>query len=181
MYLNVILCFSLVTAALQTLPPVDQTTLGPLPGFDVHSVERVVYIKADFASHRDENGLTLIPPSALEFATTFLHDLQEVTASQWTLRQVNHFSAKQGIFLDRLGTDCNLTYENGTPTEEGYEVEIRPRRVDIRGSGARGMWWGTRTLLQKLILADGKPLPGGRIVDAPSVPTRGYMLDAGRK
>ncbi|GFF63732.1 hypothetical protein IFM60648_01023 [Aspergillus lentulus] len=181
MYLNIILCFSLVTAALQTLPPVYQTALGPLPGFDVCSVERVIYIKADFASHRDENGLTLIPPSALEFATTFLHDLEEVTASRWTLRQVHAFRAKEGIFLDSLGADCNLTYENGTPTEEGYEVEIQPQRAIIRGSGARGMWWGTRTLLQKLIIADRKPLPGGRIVDAPSVPTRGYMLDAGRK
>ncbi|KAF4214585.1 hypothetical protein CNMCM8980_002732 [Aspergillus fumigatiaffinis] len=181
MYLNIILCFSLVTAALQTLPPVYQTGLGGSPGFDVRSVEKIIYIKADSAPHRDENGLTLIPPSALEFATTFLHDLEEVTASRWTLRQVNDFNAKQGIFLDSIGTDCNLTYENGTPTEEGYEVEIQPQRVIIRGSGARGMWWGTRTLLQKLIIAGGKPLPGGRIVDAPSVPTRGYMLDAGRK
>jgi hexosaminidase len=181
MYLNIILCFSLLTAALQTLPPVYHSGLGPLPGFDVRSVQRIIYIKANLASHRDENGLTLIPPSALEFATTFLHDLEEVTASRWTLRQVNDFNAKQGIFLDSIGTDCNLTYENGTPTEEGYEVEIQPQRVIIRGSGARGMWWGTRTLLQKLIIADGKPLESGRMVDAPSVPTRGYMLDAGRK
>lgn len=50
----------------------------------------------------------------------------------------------------------------------------------IGGAGARGMFWGTRTLLQLLGSEEGRVAPG-HIVDAPAYATRGYLLDAGRK
>lgn len=43
------------------------------------------------------------------------------------------------------------------------------------------MFWGTRTLLQQLLIANGSSLQLGRVIDAPVCATRGYMLDAGRK
>ncbi|KAB8264148.1 glycoside hydrolase superfamily [Aspergillus pseudonomiae] len=177
---------SLIAAvsALQTLPPVQWTSLGSEPdGFDIATIDRNIYITNSFASDRDENGLTLIPPSAIEFANTFRQDLEELTGESWNLHPVEVLPEGQtGIFLDRL--DCSqgaLTYENGDPTEEGYTLQVQTGRVSIRGSGARGMWWGTRTLLQQLLIAHSHPIPSGEVVDAPSYPTRGFLLDAGRK
>jgi hexosaminidase len=43
------------------------------------------------------------------------------------------------------------------------------------------MFWGTRTLLQEMVVANGSTLQAGRTIDAPAYATRGYMLDAGRK
>jgi hexosaminidase len=43
------------------------------------------------------------------------------------------------------------------------------------------MFWGTRTLLQEMVVANGSTLQVGRTIDAPAYATRGYMLDAGRK
>ncbi|EAW11702.1 beta-N-acetylhexosaminidase [Aspergillus clavatus NRRL 1] len=184
MYSFVVLSLGVVAAALQLLPPVYQANSGPpSPGFNIHAARKTVYINSNFTSHKDESGLTLIPPSALEFAKTFLQDLAEVTGSRWQIQQVDHFPQAGGIFLDKLDDCSSITYEDGTLTEEGYELDIQPHHVSIRGSGARGMWWGTRTLLQQLIVSNHErlPLPVGRMVDVPSVATRGYMLDAGRK
>lgn len=58
---------------------------------------------------------------------------------------------------------------------------MKDGNVFIGGSGARGMWWGTRTFLQQLLLAENKHLPQGHITDAPAYSTRGYLLDCGRK
>ncbi|KAF5859404.1 hypothetical protein ETB97_002911 [Aspergillus alliaceus] len=175
-----IVLFSLLGAvsALQPLPPVQWT--HNRDGFNIATIERNIYIRDNFASDRDENGLTLIPPSAFEFANTFRHDLEEITGEPWGLHSAEVFPEGQtGIFLDRF--EGELTYENGDVTEEGYELEIQPGQVAIRGSGARGMWWGTRTLLQELLIAHNHPIPSGRVVDAPAFPTRGFLLDAGRK
>ncbi|KAF9887335.1 hypothetical protein FE257_010330 [Aspergillus nanangensis] len=174
-----------VASALQSLPPVQwmNSGHGKGGGFNLASVDRNIYIARDFASHRDQSGLTLIPPSALEFADTFRQDLEEVTGHSWRLHSVDEFPKhRSGIFLDRVDDSHEqLTYENGDPTEEGYSLEVQKDRLSIHGSGARGMWWGTRTLLQQLLIADNRPIPRGRVIDAPSYATRGFLLDAGRK
>ncbi|KAL4894480.1 glycoside hydrolase superfamily [Aspergillus ambiguus] len=176
-----------IASALQPLPPIQWTHSGhgTGDGFDITAIDRTIYIQNDFASQRDQNGLTLIPPSAIEFADTFRQDLQEVTGHAWAVNSVDAFPKhRSGIFLDNLDhSQRQLTYENGDPTEEGYELEVETDRISIRGSGARGMWWGTRTLLQQLLIADADNgrIPSGRIVDAPSFSTRGFLLDAGRK
>lgn len=74
-----------------------------------------------------------------------------------------------------------MTYENGKATSEGYELEITPSGAIISGTGARGMWWGTRTLLQQILSTNGSVPTAAAIVDAPAYATRGLMLDAGRK
>ncbi|KAE8359143.1 glycoside hydrolase superfamily [Aspergillus caelatus] len=173
-----------VVSALQSLPPVQWNSLGSEHGgFDIATIDRNIYITHSFASDRDENGLTLIPPSAIEFANTFRQDLEEITGDSWNLHPVEELPDGQtGIFLDRLDSSQGvLTYENGDVTEEGYKLQVQPGRVSILGSGARGMWWGTRTLLQQLLIAHNHPIPSGQVVDAPSFPTRGFLLDAGRK
>ncbi|RMZ41123.1 hypothetical protein AFCA_005037 [Aspergillus flavus] len=184
MWSVILLSLIAVVSALQSLPPVQWTNLdSEHDGFDIATIDRNIYITNSFASDRDQNGLTLIPPSAIEFANTFRQDLEEITGESWNLHPVEVWPEGQtGIFLDRL--DCSqdgLTYENGDPTEEGYKLQVQPGRVSILGSGARGMWWGTRTLLQRLLIAHNSPIPSGQVVDAPSYSTRGFLLDAGRK
>ncbi|PLN85324.1 glycoside hydrolase [Aspergillus taichungensis] len=182
--MRAILAWGLIAAvsALQTLPPVQWEEHGQsFDGFDPARVARDIYISNSFASHRDQTGLTLIPPSAAEFARTFRDDIEEVTGERWRLHAVNELPRdKEGIFLDR-SQRRDWTYENGDVTEEGYELEIQAHRVVIEGSGARGMWWATRTLLQEIIIAGKQPIPRGHVIDVPSVPTRGFLLDAGRK
>lgn len=171
--------FAAIASALQTLPPADwqPSTHG---GFSIWGVDRTIYIDKQFARNRDQNGLTLIPPSAIEFANTFRGDLEEITGERWKIRMVHRFPERTtGIFLQ--GLDEKLTYENGHATEEGYELQIEDDKVTIRGSGSRGMWWGTRTLLQQILLASDSTIPSGKMLDAPAYSTRGFMLDAGRK
>ena len=175
-----ILTFAAVASALQTLPPVQIDSIDSR-GFSLETANRTIYLDSSFASWRDQSGLTLIPPSAHDFATTFRADLQELTNSSWELRTVNRFPKRtSGIFLGRAGNTTGFAYENGQQTEEGYELEVNNDRVFIRGSGARGMWWGTRTLLQQLALTPSAIQPG-RVEDVPAYATRGFLLDAGRK
>lgn len=166
---------------LQTLPPVQYTWDSNSDGFSLASTDRVIYVEKGFSGWKDQHGLTLIPPSASQFAGVFRDDLQELTNRTWDIRNVENFPEKvSGIFLGRSRTQDLLTYEDGTTSEEGYELVVQNGRVSILGSGARGMWWGTRTLLQQLVL-NSHSLPAGRVEDAPAYATRGFMLDAGRK
>lgn len=176
-----------VAVALQALPPVKfapaqiNQISGRDQGFSLETADRVVYVQEDFASRTDKKGLTLIPPSVDQFAQTFRDDLQEFTNASWSFRIVKEFpNGASGIYLGRSKAPAKqFTYEDGTVTEEGYELVVETGRVSIYGSGARGMWWGTRTFLQLMILNG--TLSPGRVIDAPAYPTRGIMLDAGRK
>ncbi|KAF2475080.1 beta-N-hexosaminidase [Lindgomyces ingoldianus] len=178
-----VLCaFFGVVSALQALPPVQWlSSNASSAGFSIAKSLKIIYLKKDFVGHTDTEGLTLIPPTAYEFAETFRQDLSQLFGSYWMLEKVEEFPAT-GIFLGPFRDGASqLTYENGIATEEGYELEVTGQSVYIGGTGSRGMFWGTRTLLQELLIANGTDLPSGRIVDAPAYATRGYMLDAGRK
>lgn len=186
----IIRTFAVLTGAavaLQPLPPVQWTNTNTLSsgfsGFTTRNASRVIYIESSWADISDTEGLTLIPPTALQFAETFRQDLSNWTTANWTLQRVDQFPDNaQGVLLGPFrGSGDDIIYENGDKTEEGYEIEITNSTVYIGGTGARGMFWGTRTLLQQALIANGSALPAGRTVDAPAYPTRGYMLDAGRK
>ncbi|PVH95501.1 glycoside hydrolase family 20 protein [Periconia macrospinosa] len=179
-----------VAAALQPLPPIEWTSNSSSSsssssssgnGFTLAGVPTTIYIQKSFANITDKNGLTLIPPTAYEFANTFRQDLAQLFGGNWDLKSVDA-SPSQGIYLRAFRSNSSLpTYQNGDDTEEAYELEVGNGLVTIGGTGARGMFWGTRTLLQQLSIANGSSIPSGRIVDAPAYATRGYMLDAGRK
>ena len=62
---------------------------------------------------------------------------------------------------------------------EGYEMNIRDY-VRVKASTEKGVFWGTRSLLQILSGQKGA-LPKGEIRDYPSFPSRGFMLDVARK
>ncbi|KAI4710010.1 hypothetical protein J4E89_005242 [Alternaria sp. Ai002NY15] len=170
-----------LVTALQPLPPVSpRYSNSDDLGFSIGTDARKIYIDRSFATKRDSEGLTLIPPTAYGFAETFHTDISSLFGGSWTLEQVDDFPLT-GIHIGPIrDSNLSLIYENGQPTEEGYELEVTNGTVYIGGAGARGMFWGTRTLLQKLLIDNGSLMPG-RIVDAPAYSTRGFMLDAGRK
>ncbi|KAF2865483.1 putative beta-N-hexosaminidase [Massariosphaeria phaeospora] len=171
-----------VAAALQPLPPVQWTSSNASSGgFSISEAPKTIYIASAFADHADTEGLTLIPPTASEFAETFRQDLNQLFGTKWTVETVETFP-ESGIFLGEFRGDASqLTYENGIETEEGYELEVTSESIFVGGTGARGLFWGTRTLLQELLIANGTALSPGRVTDAPAYATRGFMLDAGRK
>ncbi|KXJ86269.1 hypothetical protein Micbo1qcDRAFT_168580, partial [Microdochium bolleyi] len=154
------LVYPSLALGIQLLPPVlrDSTFQS---GFASNTVPddfdlwpRSVWITRALASTRDKNGSTLIPPSGRDFAQTFVEDLESITGSGWALQTLDDSmdTPVQGIVLDLHDAESrdalNLTYESGVSTEEGYTLDINDGRAIIKGTGARGAWWGTRTLLQ---------------------------------
>ncbi|KAF9240848.1 glycoside hydrolase family 20 protein [Melanogaster broomeanus] len=83
------------------------------------------------------------------------------------------------------GSSSNHTYYSGFATVEGYDFTISNTSYVISGSGPIGAWWGTRTLLQQLVLSQHGDdvrysVPAGSGTDSPGWEVRGFMLDAGR-
>ncbi|KAF1937146.1 glycoside hydrolase [Clathrospora elynae] len=171
-----------LAVALQPLPPVRWITgSASINGFTLDGRPKTIYLDAAFENIADIEGLTLIPPTAGEFVEIFRQDLSALSGNDWNVEIVEQLPTV-GIRLGRFrGKDSELTYENSVVTEEGYELHVTNDSLYIGGTGARGMFWGTRTLLQELLIANGSALPPGRVVDAPAYSTRGFMLDAGRK
>ncbi len=66
---------------------------------------------------------------------------------------------------------------NNSP--EGYKLAIHPERVDIYAASDKGLYWGTRSLLQILKQGNGTA-PCGFAVDMPRFKVRGFMMDVGR-
>lgn len=63
---------------------------------------------------------------------------------------------------------------------EGYAIAITDKVV-ITAPTAKGLYWGTRTLLQMLDHGQGKTLVKGSVRDWPDYGYRGVMLDCARK
>ncbi|KAK5046353.1 hypothetical protein LTR84_008497 [Exophiala bonariae] len=166
-------------------PPLNSSSSSPGLILDLILDSKTIYIYNDFAPTRDKDSLDSIWPRADQFAEVFRQDISSVTRSEWTLTPIDKLCKNdRGIVLGAFrGDKTDIAYENDEPTEEGYEIEYQPGNgtIYIGGTGARGLFWGTRTLLQQLLFAVDEPLSAGKIVDAPAYATRGFMLDAGRK
>lgn len=63
---------------------------------------------------------------------------------------------------------------------EGYRLEIK-KTITVAANTYRGLFWGSRTLLQLLEQGKNGSIPQGIAVDWPKYPIRGFMLDDGRK
>lgn len=137
-----------------------------------------ILVDQDFVSSTKDNGLTLIPPSLLSFAQTFASDFQalfptsSIRVSTVNAASLNHF--KDYVFFTLRGGG-NHTLASSATTTEGYEMDVSSTGVAIHGSGAKGAFWATRTLLQGFVLGNGR-FPNGLISDQPDWETRGIML-----
>ena len=90
----------------------------------------------------------------------------------WTYAVKTGKPERNCVYLALSGPDGELG-------EEGYVLSIG-RHADIQAPTAKGVFWGTRSLLQILHGQQGR-LPKGTARDWPLYPSRGFMLDVGRK
>jgi hexosaminidase len=158
-------------------------TFGSLSNGDFQLPTRLrIVVDASHASSREDNGLSLIPPTLSAFAQTFASDLNQAfpasTASVTTLTVGPGFTPTKGDIILTILPDAaaaQFKFASGSHTTEGYQLNITSSSITISGSGAKGSFWGTRTVLQGLVLNNGK-LPGGIVTDQPDWETRGFML-----
>ncbi len=86
-------------------------------------------------------------------------------------------SGKDPIVLKKYSTFAGKAVPK--EYEEGYDLDIRPDGVTISAHTDKGLYWGTRSLLQMLVQGEGTA-PCGRAMDVPRYAVRGFMLDVGR-
>lgn len=103
-----------------------------------------------------------------QVASDFSADCQSLTGKPLDIVR----NAGPGDIVLQLKNDKSLG-------SEGYRLEIGDRIV-LTGATTRGIFWGTRTLLQ-LFEQYGDNIPRGVAVDIPRYAMRGFMLDVGRK
>ena len=64
--------------------------------------------------------------------------------------------------------------------EEGYQLDI-DNIIVIKSGNLKGLYWGTRTMLQICDNNAAHTLPKGHLTDRPEYSHRGFMIDCGRK
>ncbi|VDB91480.1 unnamed protein product [Peniophora sp. CBMAI 1063] len=158
------------------VPAVQSYSLLDITGFRLASNVTIVVDSAT-SDVRDDDGMTLVPPSLFEFAETFAEDLRSLFPK--TLVQVSIGSPNTGDVSLAVAPVLNSTLASGRSTSEAYLLYVTDT-VTIIGEGARGAFWATRTLLQGLVLGNGT-FPAAHVLDHPDWETRGYMLDVGRQ
>ena len=160
------------------VPAVHSATISTSQtAFSLPAQLNVVVAEAD-AHTRDTDGLTLIPPTLLEFAKTFAADLHELfpnTAVHFVSESRQQDGALVTFSLLPPSDAARFKLSNNQTTSEGYRLEVGSRSVAIKGAGARGAFWATRTFLQGLIL-NGGTFPASVVEDHPDWGTRGFML-----
>lgn len=166
----VFLAFKAVADSLPGLPTVPYTpTGGTLPSA---SLARII-VSSEFAEFVDNAGQTLIPPTLHSFATTFASDLASVVGLDIPVEL--GATAEQGSIFLTLGDASLYRDAAGRETSEGYSLNVTVDGVLISGASPLGVWWGTRTLLQQLVL-DGGEVKLGYGVDSPGWGIRGMMV-----
>ena len=103
-------------------------------------------------------------------ALILISDLKDLMGWEYTLRVGK--PRKNDIFLSLTSYDEELG-------EEGYLLDFSGYAA-IKAPAVKGVFWGTRSLLQILSNHQGA-LPKGTACDFPQFPNRGFMLDVARK
>lgn len=104
-------------------------------------------------------------------ARQLLTDMDKMFGSKGSL--VTNRKAKPVITLN-LKADKKLG-------DEGYQLSITKDGITLSAPTEKGLYWGTRSILQVLDHSGGKAAPCGVTRDWPDYGVRGAMLDAGRK
>ena len=106
----------------------------------------------------------------LSTARILVDDLKELMNWNYTIKMGK--PQKNDIYLSLINSDKELG-------DEGYVLAAN-HYASIKAPTAKGLFWGTRSLLQILYNQQGK-LPKGTARDFPKYSSRGFMLDVGRK
>lgn len=131
-----------------------------------------IVVDAQYANGTAEEanyGFMANPSNLMDYATTLSSDLEGIAGRK--LQVVTGSAAGSDIFL-------TLAAGSNTTSPEAYEMEVG-EGISLRGATARGAFWGTRTLLQLLILEGS--VPRGTAKDWPNYPERKFMQDIARK
>ncbi|KAH8817293.1 glycoside hydrolase superfamily [Xylogone sp. PMI_703] len=166
----------LAQADLVGIPTVPFQSSSPANSYFLKSLEAIV-VDIKHSNTVDNDGLTLIPPTLWDFAQTFRSDLAGVGLNLPVLHGVA--ATPHTIFLTLDSDKSRFKDVAGRQTSEGYSLEVSTKGVTIAGASPLGAWWGTRSLLQQVIVGSFK-IPIGKGVDAPGWGERGMMLDVGR-
>ena len=114
-------------------------------------------------------GVIVVNPqdeeALLPTARILADDLRDLMG--WTYTVKTGKPERNCVYLALSGPDEELG-------EEGYVLSVS-RRADIQAPTPRGVFWGTRSLLQILHGQQGR-LPKGTARDWPLYPSRGFML-----
>ncbi len=113
-------------------------------------------------------GESLHCPAGSAVGSELVADVQSLLGRE--LRQTDEGNAS--ICLHRTSNCSGMD-------EEEYRMDIRPDAVHIYARTDRGLYWGTRSLLQMLVQGNGTA-PCGTAVDMPRYKLRSFMLDVGR-
>ena len=140
--------------------------------FDLSKVHTVV-VNLAHSSARDEDGLTLIPPTLWEFAETFRDDLAGIGID--TVLLPGSKAIADYIYLTLDHDKSQFVNAAGNMTSEGYRLSVTSSGVTVSGASPLGAWWGTRTVLQQALI-NGKKLKLGTGVDSPGWSERGMMV-----
>lgn len=87
--------------------------------------------------------------------------------------KISYGKARQGDLALSLLKDKTLG-------EEGYRLDIA-QSAKLTAATPRGLYWGTRTLLQLSEQDPERKLPQGSTIDIPRYALRGLLMDVGRK
>ncbi|MDO5570962.1 MAG: family 20 glycosylhydrolase [Bacteroidales bacterium] len=92
------------------------------------------------------------------------------------LKTIKNLDSAGKQFTIELNLKPSAKFEN----DEAYTINIQNKKIVITGKTKKGVFWGTRTLMQMLFVGNNK-IPCGEIYDFPEYQSRGFMIDAGRK
>lgn len=137
-----------------------------------------IVVDSQYAASVDDTLDTLIPPTLYEFATTFSSDLSSTLAINATV--TNGTSASSDSIFLTLGDPAVYLNASGSPSSEGYTIDVTASGITIMAASPLGAWWATRTILQQAALSTDSTISIGTGSDTPGWATRGMMLDAGR-
>ncbi|WP_158812985.1 family 20 glycosylhydrolase [Streptomyces rimosus] len=119
------------------------------------------------------------PAVIKKLATQVVEEFAEVTSLR--LRVATGSPAEGDIAL-RIDAYADFGAAKPALRAEAYRLKVANGSVGIVGGGDKGLYYGTRTLLQAVLASpDHASLPAGTAVDYPNYAVRGFMLDVGRR
>ena len=138
--------------------------------------------------HFDGKSGTYTLPSSIDIRVNItkndsLMDIAEQLKKElYTMFQIEAHVDTTSATKATLANEILITYNNGAlKNSEGYTLNFNSEQgVTIQGVARDGAFWATRTLLQLAENHDNK-IPTGLITDFPDYPSRGFMIDVGRK
>lgn len=89
------------------------------------------------------------------------------------------YSVTTGLKAGKGDISLSIGKEKNRLGCEGYECSIGDK-IEIEANTAKGVFWGTRTLLQ-MIYNQPDGLQKGKAIDFPKYSNRGFMIDVARK